>query len=52
MIRALRRPTLWLIVAVTLAFVLLPLRGNDVALREGLLLAAVYVILATNLNLM
>ena len=52
MIRALRRPTLWLIVAFTLAFAWLPLRGNDVALREGLLLAAVYVILATNLNLM
>jgi branched-chain amino acid transport system permease protein len=48
----LRRPTLWLIVAVTLAFALLPLRGNNVGLREDLLLAAVYVILATNLNLM
>jgi branched-chain amino acid transport system permease protein len=50
--RALRRPTLWLIVAVTLVFALLPLLRNDVALREGLLLAAVYVILATNVNLM
>jgi len=52
MMRALRRPTLWLIVAVTLVFALLPLLRNDVALREGLLLAAVYVILATNVNLM
>jgi branched-chain amino acid transport system permease protein len=48
----LRRPTFWLIVAVTLAFALLPLRGNNVELREDLLLAAIYVILAANLNLM
>src|SRR5262245_30139499 len=48
----LRRPTLWLIVAVALVFVLLPLRGNDVELREDLLLAAIYIILAANLNLM
>src|ERR1017187_5157878 len=48
----LRSPTFWLIVAVTLAFALLPLRGNNVGLREDLLLAAVYIILAANLNLM
>jgi len=48
----LRRPTFWLIVAVVLVFTLLPLRGNNVGLREDLLLAAVYVTLATNLNLM
>ena len=48
----LRRPTFWLIVAITLAFALLPLRGNNVGLREDLLLAAVYIILAANLNLM
>lgn len=48
----LRRPTFWLIVAALLAFALLPLLGNNVGLREELLLAAVYVILATNLNLM
>jgi branched-chain amino acid transport system permease protein len=48
----LRRPTFWLIVTVTLAFALLPLRGNNVELREDLLLAAIYVILAANLNLM
>jgi branched-chain amino acid transport system permease protein len=48
----LRRPTFWLIVAVTLAFALLPLQGNNVGLREDLLLAAIYVILAANLNLM
>jgi len=49
---ALRRPTFWLIVCGTLLFALLPLRGNDVGLREELLQAAVYIILAANLNLM
>lgn len=48
----LRRPTFWLIAAAVLAFALLPQLGNNVGLREDLLLAAVYVILATNLNLM
>lgn len=48
----LRRPTFWLIAAAVLAFALLPRLGNNVGLREDLLLAAVYVILATNLNLM
>ncbi len=48
----LQRPTFWLIIAVTLAFALLPLRGNNVGLREELLLAALYIVLATNLNLM
>lgn len=48
----LRRPTFWLIVAVTLVFALLPLRGDNVQLREDLLLAAIYIILAANLNLM
>src|SRR5690242_20395935 len=48
----LRRPTFWLILAVTLVFALLPLRGDNVGLREDLPLAAVYVILASNLNLM
>jgi branched-chain amino acid transport system permease protein len=48
----LRRPTFWVIVLVTLAFALVPLRGNNVELREELLLVAVYVTLASNLNLM
>jgi branched-chain amino acid transport system permease protein len=47
-----RRPTFWLIVAVTIVFALLPVWRNDVALREDLLLAAIYMILASNLNLM
>ena len=48
----LRRPTFWLIVFVTLAFALVPLRGNNVEMREELLLVAIYITLASNLNLM
>ena len=48
----LRRPTYWLIVAATLAFAFLPLWNDNVELREELLLAAIYVTLAANLNLM
>jgi branched-chain amino acid transport system permease protein len=46
-----RRPFTWLIVLVGLAFALLPAWGDNVQLRESLLLAAVYVTLATNLNI-
>jgi len=48
----LRRPFFWLIVVATIAFALAPLRGNDVELREELILAAIYITLASNLNLM
>jgi branched-chain amino acid transport system permease protein len=48
----LRQPFFWVIVAVTAAFIAVPLWHNDVALRESLVLAAVYIILASNLNLM
>ncbi|HVX92334.1 MAG TPA: branched-chain amino acid ABC transporter permease [Xanthobacteraceae bacterium] len=47
-----RHPFPWLIVLVVAVFALLPWWGGNVELREGLLLAAVYVTLATNLNLM
>jgi branched-chain amino acid transport system permease protein len=47
-----RRPFFWLIVMVTAVFALVPLRGNNVNLRESLLLAAVSIILASNVNLM
>src|SRR6202142_4712856 len=47
-----RRPFFWLIVLATIAFALAPLRGNDVGLREELILAAIYITLASNLNLM
>ncbi len=48
----LKRPFLWIIVAITLAFALGPALTGDIALRENLLLAAVYIVLASNLNLM
>ncbi len=47
-----RRPFFWLVIAVTLAFALLPLWGNNVELREDLILAAIYITLASSLNLM
>ncbi len=47
-----RRPLPWLIVAVALGLALVPYWRDDVELRESLMLAAVYVILASNLNLM
>jgi branched-chain amino acid transport system permease protein len=46
-----RRPFPWLIVIAALLFALVPYFTNDVGLRESLLLAAVYIILASNLNL-
>ncbi len=48
----LRRPFFWIIAVVILLFVTAPTLGNDVELRESLLLAAVYVTLASNLNMM
>ena len=47
----LRRPFLWIMAAAIAAFIVLPLLGG-IDLRESLLLAAVYMILALNLNLM
>ena len=47
-----RRPFPWLIVAAALIYALYPYFTDDVGLRESLLLAAVYIILASNLNLM
>ena len=46
------KPTYWLIVLVTLAFAFVPLWHENVELREELLLASIYIILAANLNLM
>ena len=48
----LRRPFFWIIAAIVAVFALAPGIGDDVQLRESLLLAAVYIILASNLNLM
>jgi branched-chain amino acid transport system permease protein len=47
-----RRPVLWLILITSALFIYVPLRTNDVSLREDLLLVAVAIILASNLNLM
>jgi branched-chain amino acid transport system permease protein len=52
MMTMLRRPFFWIIALAIAAFALLPLYGNDVELRESLVLAAIYIILASNLNLM
>jgi branched-chain amino acid transport system permease protein len=47
-----RRPFFWIIALATGAFAGAPLIGNNVEMREGLLLAAVYITLASNLNIM
>jgi branched-chain amino acid transport system permease protein len=48
----LRRPTFWIILLMAAGFVYAPLRGNNVSLREDLILIAIAIILASNLNLM
>ncbi|HUI84937.1 MAG TPA: branched-chain amino acid ABC transporter permease [Candidatus Binatia bacterium] len=47
-----RRLTFWLILALAAMFIILPLRGNNAALREDLILVAIAVTLVSNLNLM
>jgi branched-chain amino acid transport system permease protein len=47
-----RRPVFWLILIFAGMMIALPLRGNNVSLREDLILVAVAIILASNLNLM
>ena len=48
----LRRPFFWIVALVIALFAAAPTIGNNVELRESLLLAAVYITLASNLNLM
>ncbi len=48
----LRRPFFWIIALVIAAFAGLPAFGNNVELRESLALACVYIVLASNLNMM
>jgi branched-chain amino acid transport system permease protein len=48
----LRRPFFWIISAVVAIFVVAPIVGDNVSLRESLILAALYITLASNLNLM
>jgi branched-chain amino acid transport system permease protein len=47
----LRRPFFWIIAAVIAAFALAPTIGNNIELRESLVLAAVYITLASNINM-
>jgi branched-chain amino acid transport system permease protein len=47
-----RRPFFWLIALVTILLAVVPYVTDDVQLRESLLLACIYIILASNLNLM
>jgi branched-chain amino acid transport system permease protein len=47
-----RRPVLYLTLVTAALFIYLPLRTNNVTLREDLILIAVSIILASNLNLM
>ena len=46
------RPTVWLILLITTIFMLLPWWTDDVSMRESLMLAAVYITLASSLNMM
>ncbi|HZD89144.1 MAG TPA: branched-chain amino acid ABC transporter permease [Pseudolabrys sp.] len=52
LLRLARRPFFWVIALIVAAFVIAPLIGDDVDLRESLVLDALYIILASNLNLM
>jgi branched-chain amino acid transport system permease protein len=47
-----RRPFFWIIALVIAVFAGLPAIGNNVEMRESLVLACVYITLASNLNLM
>jgi branched-chain amino acid transport system permease protein len=47
-----RRPVLYLILITAALFIYIPLRTNNVTLREDLILVAIAIILASNLNLM
>ena len=50
--RLVRRPFFWIIALVIAAFVVAPSIGDNVELRESLILAALYITLASNINLM
>jgi len=47
-----RRPFFWIIAAIVAAFVAVPAFGGNVELRESLILAAVYITLASNINML
>src|ERR1019366_633261 len=48
----LRRPVFWLILIFAALMAFIPFHANDVSMREDLILVAIAVILASNLNLM
>jgi len=50
--RLVSRPFFWIIALVIAAFVVAPSIGDNVELRESLILAALYITLASNINLM
>ena len=52
LLRLMRRPFFWVIALAIAVFAISPLIGDNVELRESLLLAALYITLASNLNLM
>ncbi len=52
LLRLMRRPFFWIIALAIAVFAIAPLIGNNVGLRESLLLDALYIMLASNLNLM
>jgi branched-chain amino acid transport system permease protein len=52
LLRLSRRPFFWIIALLIAAFAIAPLIGGDVDLRESLVLDALYIILASNLNIM
>jgi branched-chain amino acid transport system permease protein len=52
LLRLTRRPFFWIITVAVVAFAFAPVIGNNVALRETLVLDALYITLASNLNLM
>jgi len=48
----LRRPVFWLILVFAALMAFVPLHANNVSMREDLILVAIAIILASNLNLM
>ncbi|MGA7971695.1 MAG: branched-chain amino acid ABC transporter permease [Pseudolabrys sp.] len=52
LLRLARRPFFWIIALIVAVFAIAPLIGDNVDLRESLVLDALYIILASNLNIM
>ncbi len=52
LLRLMRRPFFWVIALIIAAFTIAPLIGDNVDLREALILDALYIVLASNLNIL